>query len=155
MAMAHSVEGRYPFLDVRLIEFCNRLAPRWKLCGLREKHLLRELGKEWLPREICRRGKRPYRAPIHRSFFTENQPDYVRELLSPACINLTGLFNPDAVNQLFQKLATGRRVGETDDMALAGIISSQLVWQQFIANFNLPRPVMDGEIIRPCVTLIH
>jgi asparagine synthase (glutamine-hydrolysing) len=148
MGMAHSIEGRFPFLDYRVVEFCNRLPANLKLFGLTEKYLLKRLARKWLPAEIWNRPKRPYRAPIHRSFFTENQPDYVRELLSPACINLTGLFNPDAVNQLFQKLATGRRVGETDDMALAGIISSQLVWQQFIANFNLPRPVMDGEIIR-------
>jgi hypothetical protein len=26
------------FLDHRVVEFCNRLAPRWKLCGLNEKN---------------------------------------------------------------------------------------------------------------------
>jgi len=148
MGMAHSIEGRFPFLDYRVVEFCNRLPANLKLFGLTEKYLLKKLARKWLPTEIWNRPKRPYRAPIHRSFFNENQPDYVSELLSPAWINLTGLFNPDAVNQLFQKLATGRRIGETDDMALAGIISSQLVWQQFISNFNLPQPVTDGEIIK-------
>jgi len=148
MGMAHSIEGRFPFLDYRLVEFCNRLPANLKLYGLTEKYLLKKLARKWLPPEIWNRPKRPYRAPIHRSFFNENQPDYVRELLSTAWINFTGLFNPDAVNQLFQKLAAGRRIGETDDMALAGIISSQLVWQQFISNFNLPQPISDEEIIK-------
>src|SRR5207249_244183 len=34
MGMAHSVEGRFPFLDHRLVEFCNRLPSRLKLRGL-------------------------------------------------------------------------------------------------------------------------
>jgi len=34
-------------------------------------NLLRELARQWLPEEILRRVKRPYRAPIHRSFFND------------------------------------------------------------------------------------
>ncbi|HXJ55473.1 MAG TPA: asparagine synthase-related protein, partial [Verrucomicrobiae bacterium] len=73
VAMAHSVEGRFPFLDYRVVEFCSRLPADLKLRGLTEKYLLKKLGERWLPQEIWRRRKRPYRAPIHRSFF--NQPD--------------------------------------------------------------------------------
>src|SRR5262249_11371733 len=47
VAMAHSVEGRYPFLDYRVIEFCNRLPSRLKLRGLTEKYLLRRLARDW------------------------------------------------------------------------------------------------------------
>ena len=74
MAMAHSVEGRYPFLDYRVVEFCNRLPPQLKLRGLTEKWLLKRLGKRLLPAEIWQRPKRPYRAPIHRSFFGAGRP---------------------------------------------------------------------------------
>ena len=42
MLMANSVEGRFPFLDHRLIEFANRLHPRYKMRVLREKYLLKE-----------------------------------------------------------------------------------------------------------------
>ena len=66
-----------------MVEFCNRLPPDLKLHGLTEKYLLRKLAQEWLPQEIWQRPKRPYRAPIHRSFINEATPDYVRELLSP------------------------------------------------------------------------
>ena len=49
MAMAHSVEGRFPFLDHRVIEFANRLPPRYKLMGLTEKYLLKRAHARHLP----------------------------------------------------------------------------------------------------------
>lgn len=46
MGMAHSIEGRFPFLDYRLVEFCNRLPPSLKLRGLTEKYILQTTGAE-------------------------------------------------------------------------------------------------------------
>ena len=63
MLMANSVEGRFPFLDVRLVEFCNALDERLKLRGLTEKYLLKRAAQPWLPDIIRQRPKRPYRAP--------------------------------------------------------------------------------------------
>ena len=151
VGMAHSVEGRFPFLDYRVVEFCTRLPPEVKLFGLNEKFLLRRLARKWLPDEIWQRRKRPYRAPIHRSFFgPEGALDYVSELLSSECLDASGFFNPAAVQQLVQKLASGKRIGETDDMALAGILSTQLVWQQFVVDFrsHMPPPALVEELTK-------
>jgi asparagine synthase (glutamine-hydrolysing) len=148
MALAHSVEGRYPFLDYRVVEFCNRLPPSVKLRGLTEKYLLKKLARKWLPGDIWQRRKRPYRAPIHRSFFNAASPEWIAELLSPGWLLRAGLFNPECVSQLVQKLQAGRRLGETDDMALAGILSSQLVYQQFVHDFQAPPRISAGEIHR-------
>ena len=145
-AMAHSVEGRYPFLDFRLVEFCNNLPSELKLFGLKEKYLLKKLARKLLPEEIGQRPKRPYRAPIHRSFFNPNTPDWVRELLSAQVIRNSGLFKPESVSQLVSKLEAGKPLGETDDMALAGILSSQLVYIQFVDDFRYASPVKDREI---------
>ena len=41
MGMANSVEGRYPFLDYRLLEYCASLPVEFKLKGLTEKYLLK------------------------------------------------------------------------------------------------------------------
>jgi asparagine synthase (glutamine-hydrolysing) len=150
MAMAHSVEGRFPFLDFRLVEFCNNLDPRMKLRCLREKWLLKKAAQPWLPDAIRRRPKRPYRAPVHRSFFNEATPDYVRELLSPAGIKDSGLFNPGAVEQFVHKIESGSAIGETDDMALAGILSTQLVHQLFVKNFQRPRPLSAEDRVKLC-----
>jgi asparagine synthase (glutamine-hydrolysing) len=82
VGMAHSVEGRFPFLDYRVVEFCNRLPPKYKLSGLDEKHVLKRAVRDLLPENIWNRPKRPYRAPIHKSFFENGRPlDWVAEAL--------------------------------------------------------------------------
>jgi asparagine synthase (glutamine-hydrolysing) len=136
VAMAHSVEGRFPFLDYRVVEFCNHLPSKLKLKGLTEKWLLRQLASKLLPPDIWKRRKRPYRAPIHRSFFHPNNPAYVSELLSEAALRESGLFNPQAVAQLVRKAESGTQLSELDDMAIAGVLSTQLVYQQFVKNFQ-------------------
>jgi len=137
MAMANSVEGRYPFLDYRVIEFCNRLPPEMKMPVLVEKWLLKQLGKKYLPERIWQRTKRPYRAPIHRSFFPPKALDYVEELLSEEAVRQTGLFEPRAVTKLVQKACAvsdngGPGLSEVEDMALVGILSTQLVDRLFV-----------------------
>lgn len=151
VGMAHSVEGRFPFLDYRLVEFANSLPPHYKLRGLTEKYLLKKLGREWLPAEIWQRVKRPYRAPIHRSFFNEQTEPYVRETLSPDYVAAVGLFNPAAVSQLVKKIERNMTLSETDDMALAGILSSHLVYQQFVSGFRMPAPLSEADDVKICM----
>jgi asparagine synthase (glutamine-hydrolysing) len=148
MAMAHSVEGRFPFLDHRVVEFGNQLPPSLKLKGLTEKYLLKEISREWLPAEISDRPKQPYRAPIHRAFFNDSPPDYVGELLSSSAIKRSGYFNPNAVDRLVAKLERGLPLGETDDMALAGIVSTQLVDWQFMSNPRPSHPLDDTDDVK-------
>ena len=138
-----------PFLDYRVVEFCNRLPAGMKLRGLREKHLLREVAKSLLPREIWNRTKRAYRAPIHRSFFGAETPEYVRELLSPSGIKASGLFSPEAVGRLVAKIERGLPVGETDDMALAGMLSTQLVHHLFSGS-RAPAAALESAGIKTC-----
>lgn len=136
VAMANSVEGRFPFLDYRVVEFCNRLPSNLKLRGLKEKWLLRQLASKLLPADIWQRRKRPYRAPIHRSFFHPDAPDYISALLSEDALIGSGLFNPKAVNQLVRKAQTGANLGEVDDMAIAGVLSAQLLDRLFVKDFK-------------------
>lgn len=148
MAMAHSIEGRFPFLDFRVVEFCNRLPVSLKLHVLTEKYLLKKLGQNWLPNEIWQRPKRPFRAPIHHSFFNETASPYVKELLSPDTINRTGLFNSTAVTQLAMKAEKGGVISETADMALVGIISTQLIHHLFIDSFAMPPPLSQNDRVK-------
>jgi asparagine synthase (glutamine-hydrolysing) len=142
MAMAHSIEGRFPFLDPHVITFCNQLPSDFKLRGLHEKHILKRAVRDLLPEAIWQRQKRPYRAPIHRSFFPDERPlEWVAELLSPKQIEAAGCFNPLAVQALLKKLTRFGSLGEIDDMALAGILSTQLVWHQFIAQPRTSQPI--------------
>jgi asparagine synthase (glutamine-hydrolysing) len=150
MGMAHSVEGRFPFLDFRVVEFCNRLGARMKLRGLEEKYLLKQAAGPWLPDLITKRPKRPYRAPIHRSFFNDASLDYVQQLLSPQSLKDCGLFKPEAVRQLVLKIQGGSSLGETDDMALAGILSTQLIHHRFVTHFQRPSPLSQKDPVKIC-----
>ncbi len=141
--MAHSIEGRFPFLDHRVVEFCNQLPAHYKLRRLDEKHLLKRAARDLLPPAIWDRPKRPYRAPIHRSFFPDGRAlDWVAEALSPARLQAVGCFESQAVARLFKKIERIGALGETDDMALAGMLSTQLVHQQFISDYQ-PLPPLD------------
>jgi asparagine synthase (glutamine-hydrolysing) len=131
MMAANSVEGRFPFLDHRVVDFCGRLPPQFKIRGLREKHILKKSAEGLVPREICRRQKQPYRAPIHPAFL--GQPlDYVEALLAPEAVRAGGVFDPGAVAALLRRCASGRRVGEREDMALIGVLSTQLLHHLFM-----------------------
>ncbi len=149
VGMANSVEGRFPFLDVRVVEFCNRLPARYKLAGMQEKHLLKLAVHDLLPEEIWQRPKRPYRAPIHRSFFPGGRAlEWVADSLAPRRVADAGIFDTGAVQKLVAKLERAGALGETDDMALAGILSAQLVHQQFVAAFRPPAPIGGPDDIK-------
>jgi asparagine synthase (glutamine-hydrolysing) len=133
VSMAHSVEGRVPFLDHRVIEFANRLPPQWKLRGLTEKYLLKQAVRADLPESIRSRTKQPYRAPDSASFFQDGKPlDEVAELLSPLSIDAAGLFDADAVQRLLRKCAAGRAIGFPDNMAFVGVLSTMHLHRQFV-----------------------
>jgi len=136
MAMAHSVEGRYPFLDHRLIEFCAHLPPRFKLRGLTEKLLLKRAVQDKLPNAIVQRSKQPYRAPIASSFCGPETLDATQELLSAAAVEAAGVFSSPAAARLLRKAQSGRPLSETEGMALVGILSTQLVHRLFCQEFH-------------------
>lgn len=136
MLMMNSVEGRFPFLDHRLIEFANRLDPRLKMKVLNEKYLLKRAMKSYLPDSIINRYKQPYRAPDIPSFFTNDKLEYVEDMLSPQTIKEAGYFDEIKVSMLLKKIKKGRAIGYKDNMALVSILSTQIWHQQFIKDFD-------------------
>jgi asparagine synthase (glutamine-hydrolysing) len=63
MEMAHSVEGRVPFLDHHVAEYVAGLPIRHKIRGMREKHVLREAVRDVVTPEVYNRQKHPFAAP--------------------------------------------------------------------------------------------
>lgn len=139
MAMANSVEGRYPFLDYRVIEFCNKLPDNFKLIGLNEKFILKKISSNIIPDSIAKRVKQPYRAPIATSFFNPGNLSYICDILTSKHLDAYGLFQPQKVNTLINKLRLQKNISEVDQMAIAGIISTQLLYNLFIENPILPK----------------
>ena len=135
VSLAHSVEGRVPYLDHRVIEFANTLSPLYKLRGLREKVLLRRALCRVVPESILKRVKQPYRAPDSSCFFQGERPlPYVQELLSESNLRRTGYFHPDAVGRLLEKCRTGRALGAGDNMAFVAVLSTQLLHEHFFGE---------------------
>lgn len=133
VAMAASVEARYPFLDHRVLEFAARLPSRLKLRGLHEKRILKRAWKRDLPEGIVHRTKQPYRAPDSASFFDQGRPlPYVMDLLSASSLKDAGMFSATAVDKLVAKCAAGRAIGFGDNIAMVGIVSTMLLHRQFV-----------------------
>ncbi len=139
MLMAHSVEGRFPFLDAEVMAFSNALPPRYKLAGLNEKFILKRLARGILPKEIIERQKQPYRSPDALSFVVPAPQEYVEETLSLEAVRKAGMFEAQSVQTLLRKcVERGSAMGNSDNfsnadnMALVGILSAQLLWEQFV-----------------------
>lgn len=144
VAMGHSVEGRFPFLDYRVVEFANSLPSRHCLNTLKDKYILRQAALDLLPENLVFRPKQPYRAPISQCFLGQYEPDYIQDALSPESLADAGLFNPGKVGKLVQKCRrqNGSLLSERENMAVVGIISAQLLHRQFIRGF----PANPGEV---------
>lgn len=136
MLMANSVEGRFPFLDRDVVDFANQLPARHKLFGLEEKYLLKRAFADLLPKAIVRRPKQPYRAPDAASFFGPHTSEWFAELTSKRAVEAAGVFEPNVVSGLFAKCAKsgGDRMSNTDNMRVSAIVSTQLTYDEFIAN---------------------
>ncbi len=135
VAMAHSVEIRLPFLDYRVIDLAARVPSRWKILGLNEKHILKKALAPVLPEEIVARRKQPYRAPIVNCLLSGRNRDFAAAMLESDAICRAGFFETGKVSRLWEKLQAATNPSETDSMALAGVLSCQILHRQFVEDF--------------------
>ena len=140
MAMAHSVEGRFPFLDHRVVEFAGSLSPELKMKVLDEKYLLKRAFRKILPERIVKRKKQPYMAPDILSFFGEASPEYLDHYLSERQVSECGVFRPSAVTALVRKCRKRNRQGFRENMAFVSILSTQIIYDRFISDFYIETP---------------
>ena len=101
MGMAHSVEGRVPFLDHRLIELVFAMPGSWRGGSGRElKPLVRKAARKYLPDYIVDQPKIGFQAPVvewkTQSFGKKFIP-YIEKFNRE-----TELFDPMALNRLLQ-----------------------------------------------------
>ena len=99
MEMAHSVEGRTPFLDHELVEFASRLPLRFKLRDAVDKWLLREAIRVRLPAAAAA-PKRVFMAPSLSTLGLEARHGALDDWFDRGLIEDTGIFNPTAVSAL-------------------------------------------------------
>lgn len=137
MLMTHSVEGRFPFLDRDVVELAGSLPASFKLRGLDEKHVLKRLARGLVPEEIIARKKQPYRAPDALSLSGAAAEGWVEGLLSEQAVRAAGVFDPAGVAALWRKCrarAGAEQFSNHDNMALVGVVSTQLLWDRLIRH---------------------
>jgi len=145
MLMAHSVEGRFPFLDIEVATLANSLPPGHKLKVLDEKHVVKRAAADLVPEPIRQRKKQPYRAPDALSFVGPDAPEWVAEVLAEPAVRQAGVFEPRAIASLWskcQRRAAQGQFSNSDNMALVGALSLQLLHQQLIAEPPDPGPAV-------------
>jgi asparagine synthase (glutamine-hydrolysing) len=147
MLMAHSVEGRFPFLDRHVGALAESLPASYKLRALDEKHVLKRAANDLVPATIRQRPKQPYRAPDALSFATPAAAEWINEVASEQAFADTGVFAPSAARQLIDKCLARAGAGQfsnTDNMGLVGVLSTQLVHHFFIRH--RPEAVVPPDI---------
>lgn len=139
MSLAHGVEGRYPFLDHRIVERLFYHNDNYKLNGFSQKYLLRKAFRNIIPDSIIDRPKLPYMAPDLKSFFKNGAlTERASFFLSPELIKNYGIFNDRFVCRFLNKYKNGLpdTVGYRDNMIITFIISSQIIYYNIRNNNN-------------------
>jgi asparagine synthase (glutamine-hydrolysing) len=135
MAMAHSVECRYPFLDQELVNFVRFIPPSLKLKGLDEKYILKKVAAKYVPPAILKREKFGFAAPGSPHLLQQNNA-HINDLLSFSRIQYEGYFNAQTVENLKKTyMQPGFQINVPfDDDLLIVVITFGL----FLETFNMP-----------------
>lgn len=98
MTMAHSLEGRAPYLDQRVVEFATALPTAIRL-GREGKPLLRAALRGILPDAVLQRRKQAFRVPVD-SWLQSVLHDHLSELLLDRDAVAAGLFERAELERL-------------------------------------------------------
>jgi asparagine synthase (glutamine-hydrolysing) len=141
MLMSNSIEGRFPFLDHRMLELSARLPDALKL----KVH-----ARRLLPPIVTEREKFPYRAPVAESLVGARAPRWSTELLARGAVDEVGVFDGAKVEKLIARLSSRSTVpSEADNMALAAVATTQLLARAFDPQRPAPTRGEQVEILRP------
>lgn len=135
MSMVNSVEARYPFLDIDLVEFSKEIPPELKLNELTEKYILRKVAEGLVPPQIINREKYGFHAPGSPYLLKQNI-EWINDLLSFERIKKQGYFNPETIELLKKRYTkTGFRLNLPFETDLLMIVLSFGI---FLETFDLP-----------------
>lgn len=137
MSMAHGVEGRYPFLDHKVIKLFSSMPDEVKLNGFNEKSVLKNAFRDQLPRSVVQRNKHPYRAPEAVSLAT---PEIEERYLTPEKMGRYGLFDEKKVGRLRKKIHQNiAHANFSDNFAYVYIISTMMFMDSMEQISNVKR----------------
>ncbi|WP_444892184.1 asparagine synthase (glutamine-hydrolyzing) [Microbulbifer sp. TRSA001] len=101
--MAHSIEGRQPFLDHHLVEYVSVLPDKYKIRGLTEKYILREAMKPVLTEQVYKKQKQPLWTPPLTDKKNRKLYEYMKDIVhSRATLDMPFLDHKKAI-RFFEK----------------------------------------------------
>jgi asparagine synthase (glutamine-hydrolysing) len=130
MTMAASIEARLPFLDHKLVEFVSSLPDKWRVDGLRTKRVLRQAARSLLPREILKRPKIGFRAPV-AAWFADGMRDYLYDHLRSSGSLTRSYYDPVVLDRLLDEHTQGV---QPHDKLLWTLLTLE-IWQR---HYNAP-----------------
>jgi asparagine synthase (glutamine-hydrolysing) len=104
MEMAHSIEGRVPFLDHHVVEFLGKVPVSLKIRGLTEKYLLRQAAQPVVTDTVYRRQKHPFLSPPATITPTERFHELVQDTLRGPALASIPFFDQSKVVGLLDAL---------------------------------------------------
>lgn len=133
MEMAHSIEGRVPFLDHKVAEFLFKTPVNLKIRGLTEKYVLREATRDVLTDRVYRRQKHPFLSPPEALGRPSRMTALIQDTLRSRTVESMPFLNASAVRSLADRLETmtpsERGRIDTDLMSL---ISAVIMHERFV-----------------------
>lgn len=106
MTMWHSLEGRSPFLDHKIVEFAAQLNCDTKFPGNQLKYLLKKLSLRFFPERFVYRQKMGFGVPLEKWFRGELKTQ-VEEIIHDGKVVNSGLLNRDGIKAIFAKHLSG------------------------------------------------
>ena len=102
MEMAHSIEGRVPFLDTVVAEYCAGIPIHMKINGMREKHVLREAARDVIIEPVYNREKHPFSTPPPKDRESDALHLLYADVIGSRLLDDQGLFDPAVVRAMFE-----------------------------------------------------
>jgi asparagine synthase (glutamine-hydrolysing) len=141
VAMANSVEGRYPFLDVNVYNLTRRMPPDLKLRVLTEKYILKKTFQQDLPSWLLSRRKQPYRSPETVALLRPPLQERLMDSLSAQAVRRRGLFAPEGISKLLSRVQRSAEPSTRDNMAMVLAYSSHIFHDLFVEAPMTPLPL--------------
>ena len=108
MFYAHSIEGRYPYLDRKLVEFVQTIPTKYKLKGLKGRYIQKQALRNVLPSQVMKRQNYGLEMP-HSIWFFDELRGTLETFLNKKSIEDTELFKWEPINELINMHLAGKR----------------------------------------------
>ncbi len=108
LSMAHSLEGRVPYLDRTVVEFAQRLGAGQKVRNGKGKWIHREVCRKFLPPHILQRKKKGFAVNVIDSWFNSSVDSQLSEMLLDERSHIFRMLEPQPVRRLLREHQSGQ-----------------------------------------------